>query len=137
MEAKQIRRFLRLRFRTSSLLWLTVVVAAFFIGQQSDEVAGRLRQLWRTVWPGAAPYKLVSQPDGSILITCNSGVPRVIVNNPSVCGVEPIDARRIRVTKRGDGVATVDLWLDSARPPVPQLRLAFKVKNGKLMHTLK
>ena len=60
---------MRPRFRTASLLWLVVVVAAFFVGRQSDEIYLRLCQQWSALWPNSASYHLNKQPDGSLLLT--------------------------------------------------------------------
>jgi hypothetical protein len=130
----------RLRFRTSSLLWLMVVVTAFFVGQRSDEIGDRLRQSWQRFWAGGRPYRVLSQPDGSILIHCNSPVGRAITSDGAISSVEPIDTTRIRVKAYNDGALNVDLWLDDG-PQInqfaPPLRLAFTIEEGNLSHTAK
>jgi hypothetical protein len=110
---------MRPRFRTTSLLWLMAIVTAFFAGRQSDLMVTHLSQLWESMTGEPIAYNVINQPDGSILICCNSPVPRVRSSDSSICIVELIDAQRIRVKQRDDGDAAISIWMgDGTALPV-------------------
>jgi hypothetical protein len=121
-------RIPRPRFRTSSLLWLTVVVAAFFVGRQSDEIGLRLAQIWQAIWPSAAaPYRLVTQSDGSLLFSATSPVPRVQVNNPDVCSINPLSSTKVAIFPKSDGYQNIIFWHQDGT--VTDLK--WMIRNGK------
>jgi hypothetical protein len=101
-----------LRFRTSTLLSLVVVVAAFFLGRQSDEIGARLAQLWQSIWPSVPPfsYRLVNQPDGSLLIVSQSKVDGVTSFDQQVIRVDILDANQVKIAPQADGNSRVTVW---------------------------
>jgi hypothetical protein len=116
--------FVRLRFRTATLLWLVVVVAAFFIGRQWEEVDRRVSLLWISIWPNSSP-RLTHTPDGSVLFAINSMTQRILRSNDA-CDVEAVNASTIRFVPVRDGVTEVDIWtIDGKRA-----RLQLKNRNG-------
>jgi hypothetical protein len=95
------------------------IVAAFFGGRRSDVMVTHLSQLWASITGGPVACRIIDQPDGSIVIACNSPIPRVRSSDRSICYVESIDAQRIRVKPRDDGDATISIWMgDGTAPPV-------------------
>jgi hypothetical protein len=120
------RRFLP-RFRTATLLWLTVVVAAFFTGRQSDEIGRRIAQWWLAAWPRAAPYKLTSQPDGSLLVVTQSPIARVQIRPTNVCIMNVVNGKDYQVLPLRDGKAELTFW--HADGSSAQLTLVSKNKS--------
>jgi hypothetical protein len=117
------------RFRTASLLWLVVVVSAFFVGRQSDEIGARLANLWSSLGFGSTPYRLIHRPDRSILIIANSPVPRIQVHNPELFGAEPLSATGIRIFPRNrTGVTQLTYWNENMTP----VTIAFAVEDGRI-----
>ena len=97
---------MRPRFRISSLFWLVVVVSAFFVGRQSDEIAARLAQLWTR----SPVYKLTPQPDGGLLIVSPSPIQRLQFRPANVCIMNLVNGRDYKVLPIRDGSAQLTLW---------------------------
>lgn len=102
-----ISRTRQFRFRITSLLWLTVVVASFFIGRQSEQIAKQMGQAWRLIWPSAASIQVLPQRDGSLLLVMNSPVPRINNTESRVCDVEVPSADTLRLVAKNDGTTNI------------------------------
>jgi hypothetical protein len=118
----------RIRFRTSTLLWVCVVVAAFFVGRQSDEIGLRLQQLWKSVWPNPSPLQTFQQPNGRVLIKSKLPVARVQNSAPNVCTMNIVDGVDYEILPIRDGKAQLTLWLSDGS--AHELRLVSE--NGAL-----
>jgi len=127
-----LRRVLpRLRFRTNSLLWLVVVVAAFFVGRQSSQNGGYLTQSFYRIWPSAAALRFVPQKDGTMIITDRAGAQKMWISDATVCTAVPTSSDRGRLTPGVDGIANVHYWRPGATTPFHSLIV---VEQGKMMH---
>ena len=115
----------RPRFRTSSLLWLMVVVATFFLGQRSDEIAKRIVQIFGSTWPQAAlSYRISGLDDGRVLLVANTAMNRLQVTSPSLVYVRPLEADMIEFSPKSDGVTLVDIWHADGRTSQFELTVA-------------
>jgi hypothetical protein len=125
---KQYLSRLRLRFRTTSLLWLAVVVAAFFIGRQSDEIVVRLAQLW----PSSASYVVLPQRDGSLLFLFKPRVTSVTMNG-EICRSIVVDTHRARLVALKDGNTQAKFWLmDETTAAVKPVTFELAITNGRI-----
>jgi hypothetical protein len=121
-----------LRFRTSTLLWLTVVVAAFFVGRQSDEIAARLSQLW----PSNLPYRLIPQSDGSLLIVSRPQITGWTAGDLQLFRVTILTPNQTQFTAVADGNTNLTLWLhDKSTGKHSLVDLNFVIKNGRVSAT--
>jgi hypothetical protein len=130
---------LHFRFRTSSLLWLTVVVAAFFLGRQSDEIARRLSQLRISFWPDTSMYilsnslyTLSKQSDGSLLFAARSPSPslRILING-TACDIQGAGSNRFQLAALRDGTTEIEILKSDGSGALVKL----DVKGGKFAST--
>jgi hypothetical protein len=112
----------QLRFRVSSLLWLTALVAAFFCGRRSDEIESAARRWWQVtrVRFGADVRKrehVVMWPPNSATINEDRPVQSISTDNREVCRVALISDRQIRITPTSDGETVVRYSLPNLLKP--------------------
>ena len=113
------RRRWRLRFRITTLLWLTVIVAAFFVGRRSGEIE-RAASLWwqvtRVRW-GASVTKteIIQWPPGSITINEPNTIQKAVVYDPRITSVAFLTSNQMQISPKGDGKTTVTYTLTSGQ----------------------
>ena len=93
-----------MKFRISSLLWLTLAVACFFAGMSWDDFYAKR---------AAPPIKKITiQLGNSITLSAPSKlqVPRAIVSDPTLISATPTSSKSIRLTGQRPGTTTVSLW---------------------------
>jgi hypothetical protein len=130
-QPSNLRRFAP-RFRTSSLLWLVVVVAAFFVGRQSDEIALQLSKLRNSIWPNTAAFILSQQPDGSLVFDVGPTSPsRRILINGTACAARRATPDSIRLTPISDGTTELKILQSDGSGTL----IILEVKNGKFAST--
>jgi hypothetical protein len=123
----------RLRFRVSTLLWLVVIVATFFLGRQSNEIGLRLGKMWRSIWPRSL-YRVAHQPEGSLLFKSKLPVPRVKVTDVSLAQANPLGANQIQLDPKRDGKGQAQIWLQSDNSDVMHyvVTLEFTIHAGEI-----
>ena len=127
---------IRLRFRTASLLWLVVIVAAFFLGRQSDEIAARFAHLWQSKTPSPATYRLVQKTDGSLDFVSLHKVTGVVYYGPRICQVNGLGTKTISVTSQEDGNTRYTFWqYDVTTGSTSLVSLDLSVKNSRVTAT--
>jgi hypothetical protein len=81
-----------------------VVVAAFFLGQRSDEIVSRIVSVVGTTKANSATaIKLAKYGDGSVILTAKHPIPRLTNFDPSVANVVVLDAQRVRIVPNLNG----------------------------------
>jgi Pilus formation protein N terminal region len=123
-----------LRFRITTLLWLTVVVVAFFVGQRSDEISSHFNRWWQVtrirfgseVRKG---YAVVMWPPHSATINEDLTIQKVSIDNPNICTVTAVSDRQLRVTPTGNGKTSVHYILPGQATPC---RFDITVENGNI-----
>ena len=93
-----------MKFRISTLLWLTLAIACFFAGMSWDDVYEKLR---------APRVKTATVQVGkSITLSPPSKlqVPRAIVSDPKLISAIATSPKAIRLTGKSAGTTTVSLW---------------------------
>jgi Flp pilus assembly secretin CpaC len=95
-----------MRFRISTLLWITLAIACFFAGMSWDDVRERLPRAVTT------QKTAVVQVSKSITIGAPSKlmIPRVVVNDPTLVSATAISPTSIRLTGQAEGTTTASLW---------------------------
>jgi len=101
-----------LRFRLTTLLWLMIVVAAFFGGRRSVEISPWATPATRN---NTQPFNLTVGK--SFQFRSNSKMPRVTVNQPSVCNVTPLSSHWIQVNAFQPGSTSIQVWSDKSNQP--------------------
>jgi hypothetical protein len=125
---------MRPRFRIASLMWLTAVVAAFFLGQRSDEIASGLNRWWqvtRVRFGGDVleNYSVVMWPRRSATINEDFKIQNVSIDNPQVCTATAISERQLRITPAADDKTCVRYMLPGQTRPC---RFDIIVDNGNI-----
>lgn len=104
MNANARRRW-RLRFRITTLLWLMVVMTAFFCGRQSVEIQSAVTRWWqvtRVRWGwSVTKTEIVSWPPGSITINEPNPIQNATVNDPQVMNVAFLAANQMQISPKG------------------------------------
>jgi hypothetical protein len=123
------------RFRTSSLLWLMVAVAAFFCGQRSDEISRQANKWWQVtrVWFGATAnpkHRVVMWPQGSATINEQFPIQRIWIDNSKICSATMTSPRQLRVSPMSDGEAVVSYAGIGTQKP---RRFEVVVENGQIV----
>lgn len=94
------------RFRIATLLWITLVISAFFAGRHWSGNAA-LVQLER------AQGKQYSIACGkTINVTTKRAIPRMAIDSPHILKAQPISAREVQLLGRIPGDAKVIMWRD-------------------------
>jgi hypothetical protein len=102
----------RPRFRVATLFWLTAVVAAFFVGRQSDQIkslAGRWWEVTRVRF-GSDPrpgYTVINWPPGSLTINENVPIHAVANSDPSIADVKLSSSRQLLIRPKAFGETRV------------------------------
>jgi hypothetical protein len=125
---------MRPRFRISALLWLTAVVAAFFLGQRSDEIASGFNRWWQVtrIRFGGDVRKgesVVMWPRRSATINEDFKIQNVSIDNPDVCTATEVSGRQLRITPTADGKTSVHYILPGQTRPC---RFDITVENGNI-----
>ena len=125
---------MRPRFRITALLWLTALVAAFFLGQRSDEIASGFDRWWQVtrIRFGGEVRKndsVVMWPRRSATINEDFAIRNVSIDNPTVCTATEVSNRQLRITPTADGKTSVHYSL----PGQPRAcRFDVVVENGNI-----
>lgn len=125
---------MRLRFRITALLWLTAIVAAFFLGRRSDEIASGFDRWWQVtrVRIGADVrdnYRVVRWPRNSATINERVRIQNVSVDDPLVCTVSEVSDRQLRITPTSNGKTSVRYTVAGQTRPS---RFSVTVENGTI-----
>jgi hypothetical protein len=125
---------MRPRFRISSLLWITALVAAFFCGRQSIEIQSVAQRWWqvnRVRW-GASVSKveIVHWPPGSVTINEINNIRSATTNDPSIASPTFPAANQMCVSPKADGQTVVSYNLAGGTQRNAELKV--EVLNGKV-----
>jgi hypothetical protein len=107
-------------------------VAAFFLGRQSDEIFLPLSQLW----PSQAPYRLLPQPDGSLLIVTRSKLTGWSGGDRQIYRGSLKPPNQLRILPQPDGNTETKIWVYD--PPTGSqtfVTLDLVIKNGRVNAT--
>ena len=112
MHGQAIRPAAWLRFRVTSLLWLTLVLAAFFVGRKSDDIALGFRQWWQVTRVAlgsdvAQDSRVVMWPARSATINGDGIIKKYSIDDPGICRVVQISPRQLQVSPQADGQTSV------------------------------
>jgi len=122
-------KFRKPRFRTATLLWLVVVVSAFFIGRQSDEIGARLSQIWQ-----GSCYRLIDQPDGSLLFVSKSRITGVSGHYQKIVRFTGVGTNQVKLAPQADGNTPIVFWQydkDTQKQDIVFLDLV--IANGRII----
>ena len=100
------------QFRLASLFWMTLVVAAFLLGRGP-------RNVWLDLQGYFAdnPAMVVLNPGGTTIVTGNSAIPRVQIDDPDACTVNPLNDTQIQLVARQVGDTEVTIWYQGQEQP--------------------
>jgi hypothetical protein len=125
---------MRPRFSIRTLLWLTVVVAAFFVGRQSHEIGARLAGLRRSQWLAAAgPCTFTPHPDGGVLLSIKPQATesRIVFHGDSsgIYQLRMNDPGGMRLIPLRDGSTVFSMTFDDNL----EIQADILVRNGKML----
>ena len=95
------------RFTIRDVLWLTVVVAAFFGGRYWDQATRYVSQPPAPALTGT-PLRLTSGRSGSV--STPTAVNRLLSSDPSVISIVPMTPTKFQVLAKAKGKSTVTVW---------------------------
>jgi Flp pilus assembly secretin CpaC len=103
----------RFQFTIATLLWLTVVVAAFFGGRYWDEIAKTSAPKIIATTPLSAPPGVTSlrlTAGGATVVQTSVPINRVLVADPTLLTIVPISQNSIQVMAKQSGKTKIDIW---------------------------
>jgi hypothetical protein len=125
---------MRLRFRVTALLWITAIVAVFFLGRRSEEIEAGFQRWWqvtRVRFGGDVQkgHRVVMWPRGSATINEGSTITKVSTDDPRVCTVTHVSDRQLRITPAANGQTTVRYGMPGLPKPC---RFLVIVEDGRI-----
>ena len=125
---------MRPRFRITTLLWITALVAAFFVGRRSDEVVSGFDRWWhvtrvRLGGDVRRNRRVVMWPRRSATINEDFAIQNVSTDNPQICTAMRVSDRQLRITPAADGETTVRYSVPGGQKPY---RFHLAVKDGRI-----
>ena len=103
---------MRIRFRISTLLWLTLAIACFFAGMSWDDISESARL-------ATATKKVASVTVNSsktISLPSNSLISRISIEDPTVVNATLPSADSVRFTGQSEGTTKAYIWDDKDIP---------------------
>ena len=124
----------RMRFRTSSLLWLMALVAAFFCGRQSNEIQSLTARWWqvtRVRWGASVDQtEFVHWPPRSLTINEINAIQAATTYDPSIASVTFAVANQMCISPKADGKTVVSYNLAGGNRRSAEMEV--EILNGKV-----
>jgi hypothetical protein len=130
----QRARSWRPRFRTATMLWLMVVLAAFYSGRNSEQFQISARKWWQVTrvrfGASVASHEIIDWPPGGITINSQFPLKLTSVGDGNITSASLIGSRQLRITAKANGRS--DVTFLSVGSPFPKCKFVIEVENGRI-----